>query len=208
VRALASELTGKIGELDILVLNAAVVRCPYSSTSDGFEMQIGVNYLGHYLLTRLLLPLLASAQEPKVVHVSSRAATSGTIDLQSFEFNSVSAPTSYSPAGGYAQSKLAQVIFSHDLQRRMQQEEGLKHVTSNAVHPGVVMTDAGRHIMRSYGLSLARLKPLAHALTAPFFKTLREGALSVLFPAVAPDMRMVGGTYLGECVPRTSSLAM
>jgi NAD(P)-dependent dehydrogenase (short-subunit alcohol dehydrogenase family) len=207
VRTLAAELSQEIGALDIVVLNAAVVRCPYTSTSDGFEMQIGVNYLGHYLLTQLLLPTIAAAQEPKIVHVSSRAAVSGTIDIDSFRFSST-LHTLYNPAASYSQSKLAQILFSNELQRRMLNEPTLRHITSNAVHPGVIMTDAGRHIMRSYGLSLPMLKPFAEMITAPFFKTLHEGALTVLFPVVSPAMQNVGGVYLGDCEPRQSTLSM
>lgn len=121
--------------LDLLVNNAGVMALPMrQTTADGFEMQLGINYLGHYALTARLLPLLRRASQPRVVNLSSLAHRSGAID-----FNDLQSARSYVPWKAYCQSKLAMLIFALELQRRS--DAGGWGLMSNAAHPGYARTD-------------------------------------------------------------------
>ncbi|XP_017472643.1 PREDICTED: retinol dehydrogenase 13-like isoform X3 [Rhagoletis zephyria] len=123
--------------LDILINNAGVMRCPRLLTKDGFEMQLGVNHMGHFLLTNLMLDLLKKSAPSRIVTVSSLAHTRGEINVA--DLNS---DKSYDPGTAYNQSKLANILFTRELARRL---EGTG-VTANALHPGVVDTELFRHM--------------------------------------------------------------
>ena len=119
----------KFGQLHVLVNNAATVSRKRALTRDGFELQFGVNHLGHFLLTNRLLPLLEAAEDPRIVIVTSELHRAGTIpwhDLQQEK--------SYAMMRSYAQSKLANLLFARELARRM------THMKVNAVHPGAART--------------------------------------------------------------------
>uniref|UniRef100_A0A0K8U2X9 Retinol dehydrogenase 13 n=2 Tax=Bactrocera latifrons TaxID=174628 RepID=A0A0K8U2X9_BACLA len=124
-------------KLDILINNAGVMRCPRSLTKDGFEMQLGVNHMGHFLLTNLLLDLLKKSAPSRIVTVSSLAHTRGEINIA--DLNS---DKSYDPGRAYNQSKLANILFTRELAKRL---EGTG-VSANALHPGVVDTELFRHM--------------------------------------------------------------
>lgn len=113
------------------------MRCPRSITSDGIEMQIGVNHMGHFLLTNLLLDLLKISTPSRVVVVSSLAHTRGEINT-----SDLNSERNYEPGTAYNQSKLANVLFSRELSRRL---EG-SGVTVNSLHPGIVDTELMRHM--------------------------------------------------------------
>lgn len=123
--------------LDILINNGGVMRCPKGVTKEGIETQLGVNHVGHFLLTNLLLDLLKSSSPSRIINVSSLAHTRGEINV-----TDLNSEKSYDPSKAYSQSKLANILFTRELAKRL---EGTK-VTVNALHPGVVDTELMRHM--------------------------------------------------------------
>ena len=128
--------------IDILINNAGIMRCPYWKTEDGFEMQIGVNHFGHFLLTNLLLPRLKEAPSARVVTVSSKAYRWS----KGIQFDDINSENDYDPSSAYGQSKLANVLFTRSLARRLAGST----VTTNCLHPGVIWTELGRHMEKSF----------------------------------------------------------
>ena len=175
--------TGRQG-LDLLINNAAVMTPPRrQTTSDGFELQLGTNYLGHFALTAQLLPLLRSGRRGRVVNVSSVAARNGAID-----FDDLRAERHYTPMVAYSQSKLANLLFSFELQRRS--EAGGWGVSSIAAHPGISRTD-----LIPNGAGRLSLQGFFRTFLWFLFQPAAQGALPTLFAATSPDA--VGGAYYG-----------
>ena len=137
VRSFCASVLDSEPRLDILVNNAGVMACPYAKTADGFEMQFGVNHLGHFLLTNLLLDRLKEAPAARIVNVSSSAHRRGKIN-----FDDLNSTQSYQQWLAYGQSKLANILFTRSLAKRL---EGT-NVIANSLHPGVIRTELGRHI--------------------------------------------------------------
>ena len=136
VRNFATSVLDKEAHIDILVNNAGIMACPYMKTADGFEMQFGVNHLGHFLLTNLLLDRLKQAPAARIVNVSALAYKIGKIN-----FDDLNSTQRYSSLAAYSQTKLANILFTRSLAKRL---EGTR-VTVNALHPGVIRTELGRH---------------------------------------------------------------
>ncbi|RFU41808.1 SDR family NAD(P)-dependent oxidoreductase [Actinomadura logoneensis] len=161
--------------LDILVNNAGVMALPKRTTADGFEMQFGTNHLGHFALTGLLLPALRAAPAPRVVTVTSGIAWTGRI-----RFDDLQSERSYHPWLAYGQSKLANLLFTKELARRV------PDVTSVAAHPGYASTNLQAAGPRMAGHRLReRLAELANVVVAQSAAT---GALPTLYAAVVPDV--------------------
>lgn len=172
----------------MLINNAGVFQCPYTRTEDGFEMQFGVNHLGHFLLTHLLLDLLKSSAPSRIVVVSSKLYKHGEInfeDLNSEQF--------YDKALAYSRSKLANLLFTHELARRL---EG-SGVTVNALTPGIVRTNLGRHVHVP-----VLVKPLFNLLSWGLFKSPEEGARTSVYLASSPDVEGVQGKCFADCQPQ------
>ena len=169
--------------LDLLINNAGVMALPRrQTTSDGFEMQFGTNYLGHFALTARLMPLLRRASGPRVVNVSSLAHRTAFID-----FDDLQGARVYSPWKAYGQSKLAMLMFALELQRRS--DASGWNLTSNAAHPGFARTGL-------FASGPGGLLSLASDFAAPFFgQSATDGARPVLFAATNPNAR--AGTYYG-----------
>lgn len=184
----AEELADKQESLDLLINNAGVMNPPERRTTvDGFELQFGTNYLGHFALTARLLPLLRRSETSRVVTVSSVAARQGAIN-----FDDLQAENTYHPMRVYSQSKLACLIFALELSRRSRAEGW--GVTSLAAHPGVTRTDlivngAGRTSLNG------RIRRFLPGLFQPAW----QGALPTLYAATAPDAR--DGAYYGPDGP-------
>lgn len=176
-------LKGQVDALDILINNAGVMTPPNrETTSDGFELQLGANHLGHFALTAGLLPLLKRGRNARVVSLSSVAARQGQID-----FDDLNAERSYSSMQVYAQSKLACLMFVLEFQRRS--EASGWGVSGIAAHPGIARTQLlyntpGGHPHRQLRSALWFL-----------FQPVERGALPTLFAATAPTA--VGGGYYG-----------
>lgn len=171
--------------LDLLVNNAGVMALPArQTTADGFEMQFGTNYLGHYALTAHLLPLLRRGHQPRVVNLSSLAHRSGKID-----FGDLGSERSYVPRRAYGQSKLAMLMFALELQRRS--DAAGWGLMSNAAHPGYARTDL---IPNGPGAS-GVLWQLNRTLQPLISHSAAAGALPTLFAATSPEAR--GAGYYG-----------
>lgn len=171
--------------LDVLINNAGIFQCPYMKTEDGFEMQFGVNHLGHFLLTNLLLGLLKNSAPSRIVVVSSKLYKYGEIN-----FEDLNSEISYNKSFCYNRSKLANILFARELARRL---EGTG-VTVNSLHPGIVRTNLGRHV----NIPLLA-KPLFNLVSWAFFKTPLEGAQTSIYLASSPDVEGVSGKYFGDC---------
>jgi len=185
----------KLSKVDILLNNAGVMACPEMRTAEGFEMQIGTNHFGHFYLTNLLLPLLRKAGKDsvaRVVNVSSLAHTGGNIQWDDINFNK----TKYSPGKAYNQSKLANVLFSNELADR-ERDNGI-HTYS--LHPGVVVSELGRHIPDVYGRFA--LIFLAY-FVGPFTKTTENGAQTSIYCCVDESVEKDTGKYYSDCRAKT-----
>ena len=177
-------------KLNILVLNAGVMACPRSLTQDGFETQIGVNHLGHFLLTNLLLDLVKASAPSRIVVVSSSGHKFHDIDKEDFMNEK-----SYGKIKAYSQSKLANVLFARELSKRLIGTQ----VTVNSLHPGVVKTELGRYIHPAIRTVMQAFKF--------FHKTPVEGASTQIRLAVDPELENVTGKYFAECEETTPSPA-
>jgi NAD(P)-dependent dehydrogenase (short-subunit alcohol dehydrogenase family) len=168
--------------LDLLVNNAGVMALPErQTTADGFEMQLGTNYLGHYALTAHLLPRLRRGNQPRVVNLSSLTHRRGAIN-----FEDLQSTRSYSPSKAYSQSKLAMLMFALELQRRS--DAAGWGVMSNAAHPGFARTDLIANGPGDNGLMWLLSKSLQ-----PFIsQSAAEGALPTLFAATSPQAKPAG----------------
>jgi NAD(P)-dependent dehydrogenase (short-subunit alcohol dehydrogenase family) len=186
VRRFAAAFLDRFTALPVLINNAGVMAIPYARTADGFEMQLGTNHLGHFALTGLLLPAILAAPGARVVTVSSSAHAPGKID-----FTNLDGARSYSAWATYSQSKLANLLFAYELQRRL--EAAGASAISVACHPGWAATNLQAAGPRMRGSRLGvRLSELANRL---FAQSAAEGALPTLYAATAPDVK--GGDYIG-----------
>ncbi|TFK14285.1 transport and Golgi organization protein 2-like protein [Platysternon megacephalum] len=185
VRSFCQRVLQEEPRLDVLINNAGIFQCPYMKTEDGFEMQFGVNHLGHFLLTNLLLGLLKSSAPSRIVVVSSKLYKYGEIN-----FEDLNSEISYNKSFGYSRSKLANILFTRELARRL---EGTG-VTVNVLHPGIVRTNLGRYI----NIPLLA-KPLFNLVSWAFFKTPLEGAQTSIYLASSAEVEGVSGKYFGDC---------
>lgn len=184
IAAFAERLRNKRAKLDILINNAAVMTPPQrQTTADGFELQFGTNYLGHFALTAQLLPLLQKGDAPRVVNLSSIAARQGVID-----FADLQAERNYRPMPVYAQSKLASLIFAFELQRRSTAAGW--GITSIAAHPGIARTD-----LLTNAPGRRSVSALMRTWLWFLFQPAAQGALPTLYAATAPQA--TPGAYYG-----------
>lgn len=190
VAAAAQDAGRRWDRLDVLINNAGVMALPYRQTADGFELQFGTNHLGHFALTGRLLPLLAAADAPRVVTVSSGMHRVGRID-----FDNLDGSRRYNKWLAYGMSKLANLLFAFELQRRASIEGGA--LTSVAAHPGYARTNLQLAGPRMAG---ARLRQLGwKAVNATVTQTAAMGALPTVYAAVSEEVR--GGDYVGPRGP-------
>jgi NAD(P)-dependent dehydrogenase (short-subunit alcohol dehydrogenase family) len=177
VRAAAAELRARHPRIDLLINNAGVMLTPRQTTRDGFELQFGTNHLGHFALTGLLLEQMLPVPGSRVVTVSSLAHR---IRAQ-INFDDLQGERSYSRLGAYSQSKLANLMFTYELQRRL---SGAGTTIAVAAHPGLAGTELSRYTPAIVAFSYARVSQNA-----------AMGALPVL--RAATDPRVAGGQYYG-----------
>lgn len=181
VRTFAKQFQEQFPKLDVLINNAGVMMPPYTQTQDGFELQMGANYFGHFLLTGLLLDVLKKTPNSRVVSLSSLAHTSGEINFDDLHWEQ-----SYSKMKAYQQSKLACLMFSFELQRRLEQANS--GILSVASHPGVSPTELVRHIPKLLTIVLSPLFIFVSHSAA-------RGALPTLLAATGDSVK--GGEYYG-----------
>lgn len=184
IKSFAGKLRRSRDSLDLLINNAAVMTPPKRlATTDGFELQFGTNYLGHFALTGQLLPLLRKGDKPRVVTLSSVAARSAAID-----FDDLQARRSYKPMPAYGQSKLACLMFALELQRRS--DIAGWGIQSIAAHPGISRTD-----LLPNGAGTWSAPGIVRRYLWFLFQPAAQGALPTLFAATSPQAR--AGAYYG-----------
>jgi NAD(P)-dependent dehydrogenase (short-subunit alcohol dehydrogenase family) len=183
VRGAAEEIRARFPSVDLLINNAGVMEVPYQRTEDGFELTLATNHLGPFALTGLLLDRLAAGA--RIVTVSSIGHLDGVID-----FGDLQSERHYDPDQAYSQSKLANLLFSYELDRRLRAAGAT--VTAIACHPGVVYTDlfATRSRPQQFLLS-----PAMRVINFWAVQNVRMGALPALRAATDPSAR--GGEYFG-----------
>ena len=175
VNAFAGEFKQAYDSLDILINNAGVMAPPFSQTADGFEMQFGTNHLGHFALTGHLLPLLEAGEAGRIVVVASLAHRFGKVN-----FSNLNSEKRYLRWPAYAQSKLANLMYAKELQRRL--EKAGSKVIAVAVHPGYSATNLQRHTPGG-------------AIMNKIAQSQLEGAMPTLYGATNPGVK--GGEYIG-----------
>jgi NAD(P)-dependent dehydrogenase (short-subunit alcohol dehydrogenase family) len=190
VRAAASRLVAAHGAIDLLINNAGVMAIPRRmQTVDGFEMQLGANYLGHFALTEALLPALLAAPAPRVVSLSSLAHRMGRL-----HFDDLQLVRHYTPWGAYGQSKLAMLVFALELDRRAKAQGWA--LMSNAAHPGWAVTNLQTAGLRMGTAGGPALTERAMRFAEPFLaQSAADGALPTLYAATSPEAE--GGAYYG-----------
>ena len=189
VRRLAAEVLQRLPRIDVLVNNVGGYWNTRHVTADGLERTFALNHLAPFLLTNLLLDRLRQSAPARVVTVSSNAQAMGRID-----FDDLQGERSYSGARAYNQSKLANVLFTYELARRLHGTS----VTANALHPGVVRTSFGAE-------DPAGVQRLFVPLIAPFMKAPAQGAATSIHLASAPELEQVTGRYFANSKPKRSS---
>ncbi|MGO4529835.1 SDR family oxidoreductase [Paenibacillus sp. 2TAF8] len=181
IRQFARQYRERYDHLDALVNNAGVVMVKRKETSEGFEQSIGINHLGHFLLTLLLIEPLKAAKQGRIVNVSSGAYKAGKI-----HFDDPHLRKGYNPIKSYAQSKLANVFFTRTLAHKLAGTS----VTANCLHPGAVGTSIGVDRNTGFGTRI-----MALAAKLPFFLTPEEGARTAIYLATSPEVTGLTGRY-------------
>ncbi len=188
VRRLAEEVLERL-PIDVLVNNVGGYWHTRRLTADGLEHTFALNHLAPFLLTHLLLDRLKQSAAARVVTVSSNAHAMGRID-----FDDLQGERSYSGSRAYDQSKLANVLFTYELARRLRSTS----VTANALHPGVVSTSFGAE-------DPAGIQRLLVPLIRPFMKSPAQGAKTTVHVASAPELENVSGQFFANSKPKRSS---
>lgn len=196
IRIAAAELASRYSSIDVLVNNAGVMYTPLQRTADGFEMQFGVNHLGHFEWTKRLAPLLLAGRGGRVVSVASDGHRANDINLADPNWTQ----TPYDKFAAYAASKTANILFAVGLERRL----GHRGVHAFAVHPGTVNTTLGRHMTRE---DVTRLKEMVavHAGAANDapprinYDSLADGVATTVWAATSGELAGRGGLYLARC---------
>jgi NAD(P)-dependent dehydrogenase (short-subunit alcohol dehydrogenase family) len=170
VRRLAEQVKDREDRLDVLMSNAGVTRRSREESADGYELTFAVNYLSHFLLTGLLLPLLERSAPARIVNVAS-------IGQSPIDFEDVMLERGYDPMRAYSQSKLAQIMFTFELAERLRRR-GVDGVTVNALHPATLMDT--KMVRESYGRAMT---------------SVQEGVDATVRLAVAPELDGVTGQY-------------
>lgn len=191
IRKMAKDIKANHHSLDILINNAGFYTDKYASSEEGIESQFAVNHLSHFLLTHLLLPELKKASSARIVHVSSDAHLRSKLYL-----GKVNQSEDYKGMRAYGQSKLANVLFSNELARRLSATK----ITSNSLHPGVVKTHIGNKHSSILALVWKLFKPLMLSESA--------GARTSIFLASSKDAQGITGKYFSKSKEsKTSPLA-
>ncbi|MGE4430993.1 MAG: SDR family NAD(P)-dependent oxidoreductase [Sphingobium sp.] len=191
VRACVDALVTQGKPLDIIIANAGVMAMPFGLTKDGFEMHLGTNHLGHFVLVNRLVPLLRDGS--RVISLTSGGHRAGDVDLDDPNFEQ----TPYNDRAAYGRSKTANSLFAVEFDRR-HRDRGIRAV---AVHPGTIDTPLSRH--QTPEVKAAQIAAINAALPAgapPFrYKTVEQGAATSVWAAAVADADAVGGRYCENC---------
>jgi NAD(P)-dependent dehydrogenase (short-subunit alcohol dehydrogenase family) len=186
VRRAAGEIASRLPRIDLLINNAGVMAPPLGRTAQGFELQLGTNHLGHFVLTNALLPHLVEGS--RIVNVSSRGHLRSPFRWDDPHFRDES---KYEKWTAYGQSKTANILFTVELEKRL----GGQGIHSFALHPGVIMTELSRHLTEDDIAALQSRVP-AGGLT---LKPVEAGAATTVYAAVSKELDGTGGLYLEDC---------
>lgn len=181
VRNFANSYSEKYQQLDLLIENAGIMIPPFTKTEDGFESQMGVNYFSHFLLAKLLFPLLNKTKGSRIITTSSIAHEIGKID-----FDNLNSEQKYSKMGAYGQSKLACLMFAYELDRRI--EKAGSHVIALSTHPGVSKTNLFKNLPKFVSIIMTPFLPL-------FTHPPKKAALPMLYAALGDNVN--SGEYIG-----------
>jgi NAD(P)-dependent dehydrogenase (short-subunit alcohol dehydrogenase family) len=189
IREFAQSFKERYKNLEILINNAGVILPGRHETSDGYELQFGVNHLGHFLLTNLLLDTIKNSSPARIVVVASGAHKAGKI-----HFDDINLKKNYSIVKAYSQSKLANILFTYELADRLRGTG----VTVNCLHPGAVATNMGINRETGFGTFIT-------SLVKPFFQTPEEGAATSIYLATSEEVKDISGKYFHRKRPVKSS---
>jgi NAD(P)-dependent dehydrogenase (short-subunit alcohol dehydrogenase family) len=185
VRRAADEILTDYPKIHMLINNAGVMATPFEKTVQGFELQFGVNHVGHFLFATSLIPALEAAAPSRIVILSSGAHKMGNVDFDDLNWEK----RKYSKLEAYGASKTANALFATELHRRL----APKGVTANAVHPGVIFTELGRYMTKE------DIDAMLSEGTSLRFKEIECGAATTVWAAASPDLEGQGGFYLEDC---------
>jgi retinol dehydrogenase-14 len=188
IRRLAEDFKDRYQQLHVLINNAGVFTSKRTVTVDGIETTFAVNHLAPFLLTNLLLDVLKASAPARIINITSSGERSGTIN-----FDDLQGGGRYSGFRAYNQSKLAMILFTYELARKL---EGTA-VTVNCVHPSVVVTNLGRGSSGAFGLLLRLMRP--------FFSSPEKGAETPIYLASSPEVEGVSGKYFAKKAETKSS---
>ena len=187
IRSFVSQVKEKYKKIDVLVNNAGFISLDRQETKEGLERQFGINHIGHFLLTTELISMMDKGS--RIVNVASGAHKTGKI-----HFDDINLTKGYNVIKGYSQSKLANVLFTRELARRLKD----KGITVNCCHPGAVATNIGIDRETGFGKTIT-------GLLKPFFQTPAEGARTAIFLATDDSVKDITGEYFYRCKIANSS---
>jgi NAD(P)-dependent dehydrogenase (short-subunit alcohol dehydrogenase family) len=193
IRRFVAEILEDETQIDLLINNAGIMACPEARLEGGWESQFGVNHLGHFLLTKGLLPALLAADAPRVVCLSSIAHRRGGVNFDDINFEK----TAYEKWTAYAQAKTANALFALGLDMKYA-EQGLR---AFSVHPGGIMTPLQRHLDNEEMIALGWLDESGNLseLAASLFKSTTQGCTTTLWAATSEQLDGKGGLYCEDC---------
>ena len=204
IEAFAKKFMDSENGLDVLINNAGVMATPEMKTKDGFEYQIGVNHLGHFKLTNMVLPkLLESQRDARIVNVSSEAHRFGKLEKNDLFYEKAG---SYNNWKSYGQSKLANILFANELQRKLEREKDCDYVSVNSLHPGAVDTELGRYL---YDMDKKPqwYEEIIFNIIRQTMKTPAQGAETSVYLASDPTAKQYRGKYFDNCKEKVSTNA-
>ncbi len=193
VRRFVAEMLENESQIDLLINNAGIMACPEARIEGGWESQFGVNHLGHFLLTKGLLPALLAADSPRVVCLSSIGHRRGGVNFEDINFEK----TPYEKWTAYAQAKTANALFALGLDMKYA-DQGLR---AFSVHPGGIMTPLQRHLQNEEMVALGWLDENGNLseLAAALFKSTTQGCTTTLWAATSDMLEGKGGLYCEDC---------
>jgi NAD(P)-dependent dehydrogenase (short-subunit alcohol dehydrogenase family) len=207
IEAFAKKFMDSDDALDVLINNAGVMATPEMKTKDNFEYQIGVNHLGHYKLTNMVLPKLlesgSASGDARIVNVSSEAHRFGKLEKNDLFYEKAG---SYNNWKSYGQSKLANILFANELQRKLEREKDAKYVSCNALHPGAVNTELGRYLYDA-DKKPGFFEEMIFNVIRTTMKTPAQGAETSVYLASDPTASRFRGKYFDNCKEKVSTNA-